>query len=252
MAEPIGLRTRQQFACVTEKRDRWVALSNDPRAPERFEELVGPEWAGQNCALEEIRVPSLWERNPLGERRSVEFSHHVRAAHWLVQLSKSQEFLSVDDLQKIHFLMLEGLHPSAGRFRQCEMPSLGEGHEPAEAEMIRFVLENALEWFNSESFHEMHEVEKTALVLIKLIDIQPFEAANGRTLRLASNFFLLRAGYPPALIKAAKASQYAIAIEQALRFHTQPLIDLLTDSLLESLQYCLGEPFHPAKLPILQ
>jgi len=108
-----------------------------------------------------------------------------------------------------------------------------------------------LEWFNSDSFHEMHEVEKTALILIKLIDIWPFEEGNGRTLRLFANFFLLKSGYPPAIIPSDKAPQYAAAIQNSFRFHTQPLIDLLTEAVLQGLRYCLAEPTGPPQLHII-
>ena len=76
----------------------------------------------------------------------------------------------------------------------------------------------------------MHEVEKSALMLIKLLDVQPFDEANGRTLRLFSNFFLLKAGYPPAIIPASQADQYAVAIQRSLGFDTQPIIDLIAEA----------------------
>jgi len=88
-------------------------------------------------------------------------------------------------------------------------------------------------------------------VLIKFVDIWPFEEGNGRTIRLFSNFFLLKAGYPPAIIPPERSSQYAMAIQNSLRFHTQALIDLLTDSVGQGLQYCLGEAVSPPSLPVL-
>ncbi len=90
---------------------------------------------------------------------------------------------------------------------------MAPGHEPTEAELVGPVIDNALGWFQSESFAQMHEVEKSALMLIKLLDVQPFDDANGRTLRLFSNFFLLKAGYPPAVIPASQASEYALALK---------------------------------------
>ena len=84
-----------------------------------------------------------------------------------------------------------------------------------------------------------------------MLDVQPFDEANGRTLRLFSNFFLLKAGYPPAVIPASQASEYAVAVERALRFDTQPIIDLIADATDRSLRWCLGEPPAPPKLKVL-
>ena len=195
--------------------------------------------------------PELWQRETLDEGRLLQLARHTDAARWLVHHSRTKNTLSSSDLLETHRLMLEGIALSAGKFRESEIKPLGVGHEPTEPEMIPSVTENALEWFSSDSFQEMHEVEKTALVLIKLIDIWPFEEGNGRTLRLFANIFLLKAGYPPAIIPPERASQYAVAIQHSLRFHTQPLIDLLTDSVDRGLHYCLGEAVPPPSLPVL-
>src|SRR6185295_1418116 len=116
--------------------------------------------------------------------------------------------------------------------------------------LVPDVVENALEWFKAESFRQMHEVERAALMLAKLVDIHPFAEANGSTIRLFSNFYLLKAGYPPAVISASKAGEYAIAIQSAIRLHTQAIIDLLTESVHEALCFCLDEPPPPHTLKV--
>jgi len=251
MGGNFELRTKYQFLGLIEKRDRWDALKNDLSAQHRSEHLTGLQWALHNCALDESADPKLWQREILDEDRLLQLARHVDAARWLVHHSRTRNTLSSSDLLETHRLMLEGIDPSAGKYRECEIKPLGEGHEPTEPEMVPYVAENALEWFNSDSFQEMHEVERTALVLIKFIDIWPFEEGNGRTIRLFSNFFLLKAGYPPAILPPERASQYAVAIQNSLRFHTQPLIDLLTDAVAQGLQYCLGEALPPPSLPVL-
>ena len=86
---------------------------------------------------------------------------------------------------------------------------------------------------------------------MKLTDIVPFEQGNGLTLRLFANFFLLRGGYAPAVIGPRYADRYSAAIKDSFRFHTQPLIDLLAEAVLEGLQHCLGEPATPPQLRVL-
>jgi fido (protein-threonine AMPylation protein) len=252
MAGDFELRTKYQFLGLIEKRDRWDALKNDPSAQHRFEHLTGLQWARHNCALDDRVEPELWHRETLDEERTLQVARHLEASRWLIHHSRSKNTLPSSDLLETHRLMMRGIDANAGKYRESEIKPLGEGHEPIEPELVPYVADNALEWFSSESFHEMHEVEKTALVLIKFIDIWPFEEGNGRTLRLFSNFFLLKAGYPPAVIPSDRARQYAVAIQNSLRFHTQPLIDLLTDSVGQGLQYCLGEAVPSPSLPVLQ
>ncbi|MCI0423992.1 MAG: Fic family protein [Acidobacteria bacterium] len=251
MAEKFQLRTRHQFAGLIDKRDRWARMKDQAGARARFEQLTGPEWARQNCALDEICDPALWRAEVLDSSRVLQLQCHIAATQTLMRFADEKEFLAGEDLLELHRVMLSGGHETAGEYRRQGVRALAEGHEPTDVELVAPVVENALGWFQSDSFAEMHEVEKSALMLIKLIDVQPFDEANGRTLRLFSNFFLLKAGYPPAVIPACKASQYAIAIQNSLRFHTQPIIDLIAEAADQSLRCCLGEPPAPPKLNVL-
>ncbi len=252
MAGNIELKTRRQFDGLIEKRGRWSNLQHNSAARERFEKCTGIHWASRNCALDESTAPDLWTKGILEEPRARQLECHMAASHGMLRLSRETEYPSAEDLLELHRIMLESSDLSAGKYRQYEMKSLVEGHEPAEAELVPLLVENSLDWFRSDGFNQMHEVEKAALMLIKLIDIEPFDNGNGRTLRLFSNFFLLKAGYPPAIIDPCKGSQYAIAIENSLRFNTQPLIDLLAESADQSLLYCLDEPSSPPGLTVLQ
>jgi Fic family protein len=252
MAGKFELRTRHQFAGIVEKRNRWMGLRAQPAARDRWERLVGPYWARQNCALEEVSDAAAWQPEVLDGRRTLQLQSHMASAQTLIRFTEERKFLFPKDLLEIHRLLLSDseANSNAGNYRQRETKSLGEGHEPTDVELVPAIVANALEWFGADSFAEMHEVEKTALMLIKLIDIQPFDESNGKTLRLFCNFFLLKAGYPPAIISPARASQNAIAIQNALRFHTQPMIDLIAEAVEQGLGYLLDEP-TPPKLTVL-
>lgn len=251
MAEPFELRTRHQFAGLIERRDRWVMMKHQPDARARFEQLVGSDWAQQNYGLELLADAALRKGEALDPFSASQQQCHIAAVQALLRLADEKESLSGDDLLGLHRVLLSGAHPRAGEFRQQDAPPLAQGHEPIEAELVGAVVDNALGWFQSESFAEMHEVEKSALMLIKLMDVQPFEEANGKISRLFSNFFLLKAGYPPAIIPASQANPYALAIQRSLAFDTQPIIDLIAEGADRSLRWCLGEPPAPPKLTVL-
>lgn len=251
MAERFELRTRHQFAGLIERRDRWILIRNQPEPRSRFEQLTGSEWARQNYGLESLADPAPRKNESLDSLHDLRPQQHVAAVQTLLRFANEKEFLCGDDLLELHRVLVSGVHDRAGEFRHRDATPVAPGHEPPEAELVAPVVDNALGWFQSESFAQMHEVEKSALMLIKLMDVQPFDDANGRTLRLFSNFFLLKAGYPPAIIPASQADQYALAIQRSLGFDTQPIIDLIAEATDRSLRWCLAEPPAPPKLTIL-
>src|SRR5262249_25409278 len=54
----------------------------------------------------------------------------------------------------------------------------------------------------------LHPVLRATQAHYRLTSIHPFRDGNGRTARLLMNLFLLRAGYPIAVIDCAKRSAY--------------------------------------------
>jgi Fic family protein len=252
VAERFELRTRHQFAGLIEKRDRWILIRDQPEPWARFEQLTGLEWARQNYSLESVADEALRKNeSPDDWLLDSQLQCHLAAVQTLLRFAEKKDFLSGNDLLELHRVLVSGVHAGAGKFRQQDAAPLAPGHEPTDPELVAPVVDNALGWFQSESFAEMHEVEKSALMLIKLMDIQPFDEANGRTLRLFSNFFLLKAGYPPAIIPASQADQYALAIQRSLGFDTQPIIDLISEATDRSLRWCLGDPPAPPTLKVL-
>ena len=251
MAEKFELRTRHQFAALMERRDRFVRIRDEPEALARFEDLAGPKWARENLGLEASSSDALWQAETLDLSRRVQLQSHIAAAQTIFRLAKQKQFLSTDDLLELHRVLCSGLHPSAGEFRQREATPLSQEHQPTEPDLIAPLIDNALTWFQSDSFAEMHEIEKSALMLIKLLDIQPFEECNGPSLRLFSTFAMLKAGYPPAVIPAGRTNEYALAVQRSFRFDTQPIIDVIAEAADWSLRWCLGEPPAPPTLKVL-
>lgn len=251
MNSSYGLKTRAQFQNLDKKKEKWVSIRAQAEAQLRFQNLIGSQWPRWNCALENSEDSELWNAETMGEEQKRQVDNHSMAADRLITLAQTTKGLSAEDLLGLHGLMLTG-NPQRGHYRECRISPLTEGHQPTEFEILPEVVRNALEWFNSDSFLQMHEVEQAALFLMKLLDVLPFQQGNGKTLRLAANLFLLRNEFPPAPIASSRAGEYHTSITSAFKFHTQPLIDLLADSVLESLCYCLGETTPLPKFLILQ
>jgi fido (protein-threonine AMPylation protein) len=198
-----------------------------------------------------METPEPWPQQSSDAFRLALRQNHFNAASQWITRAHAQQPLASADLAQLHFQLLQGLYPTAGQYREGNISPEPAETSSAAATLIPALVDNALDWFDSASFHEIHEIEKTALVLIKLLDLRPFAVGNGITARLFSNFFLLQASYPPAIIVAAQAGQFHAAIAKALQLETQPLVDLLAAAVQRSLKICLGEAEPPDLFPIL-
>lgn len=241
MTEGFKLKTRQQFASLISQRNRWKQVHDEILGVMPFEKLIGLYWAGHNCSIDE-RIGFLTKKKEaIGAQRDGQLELHCKASLWLLNRSQEDKKIAADDLLFLHQLLTDQTKSTKQIYRTSSIKPLIQGQDPPEWEVIPELVENSLQWFQADSFNEMHEVEKAALALIKLIDIQPFDQENGITLRLFSNVFLLQSGYPPAIIRSDQADSYASAIKEALCFRTGPLVDLLTEAVSHSLRLCLGD-----------
>jgi Fic family protein len=236
MTTPFELRSRAQFGGIDQLQRQWEACQKEDAARAKYDHLTGTLWAQENCGLEEAVAPTLEQIRPLFQE------NHLETARALIAIAQTHKTPTCADLLKFHFQLMKGIHPEAGNYRLDDTPSDDNSKSaiPPEAALVPALVDNALSWFEAASFQEIHPIEKTALVLIKLLDLQPFAAGNGVTLRLFSNFYLLNAGYPPAVIAASEAGAYAESVVRAMRFETQPLVSLLVKAIQYSFHAGLG------------
>ncbi len=119
-------------------------------------------------------------------------------------------------------------------FRELEATPINAAHDPPIARIIPRLLDNAMSWFATEGFAEMNPVEQATLVHLRLLDLQPFAAANSTTATLAASFYLERAGLPPLIFDATNA-RYLAALESGFRMLTQHLVDYFAASLQQTI-----------------
>lgn len=151
------------------------------------------------------------------------------------QLISEWASVSDDSLDVPRLLELNrALTDSESLFRETEASAINDAHDPPLARMVPRLLDNAMGWFATEGFAEMNAVEQAALVHLRLLDLQPFAAANLATAVLAASFYLERAGLPP-LIFDTKDARYTAALESAFRMLTQHLVDYFAASLTQTI-----------------
>jgi Fic family protein len=130
--------------------------------------------------------------------------------------------------------LLLQLHSLPGGFRQ----TAGDASRivrPASSEHLPALLESACRWYTAESFAELNPLEQSSIVLLRLIEIQPFEEANERTALVAASLFTLRSELPQVIIKPEMDSAYRNARDEGMQMNTKPMVELVAEAVERSL-----------------
>jgi Fic family protein len=137
-------------------------------------------------------------------------------------------------LKELHGLAFSNIDQRAGFYRTSQGQPLNPTHKVADADFIEVLLDNALDWFNTDSFRELHPLEQAWLVHLRIIDLQPFEIGNELLARLIASFYAERANLCPIIISVKEKDFYSYAIDNSLMMITQPGVELFARSVIET------------------
>jgi hypothetical protein len=128
----------------------------------------------------------------------------------------------------------------ADAFRKQERPPRADGPPAAPVPFIESRLEILQEWMQVESGRELKPGQQGALVLVRLVEIAPFDGANGTVSRMAASHVIVRGGGRPPLLNAGDAERLAATIAAAFRLDTEPLTTLLDEASERSLDVVIA------------
>ncbi|XP_065648514.1 protein adenylyltransferase Fic [Hydra vulgaris] len=131
--------------------------------------------------------------------------------------------VNLEHILQIHKRVLGYTHPlDAGLYRQ-EQVYVGDHIPPNPLDMVKY-LDAFQKWLSSIDITLLHPIEMAALSHYKLVYIHPFIDGNGRTSRLLMNLFLMRAGYPPVIIRKEQRYEYYELLQTANMGDVRPFI----------------------------
>lgn len=147
----------------------------------------------------------------------------------------------VERLLDLHRVVI-GAAPGVDILRKTDPGPVIAAHEPTPALILPKMLDNAFDWFDTESFRDLHTVERAAVVYLRLLDLHPFSSHTETTATLAASFYTEREGAPPLVIFSDDLAQsrYARALEAAFRMLTQPLVEFFAEMLTRMMRIGLG------------
>jgi len=100
----------------------------------------------------------------------------------------------------------------------------------APAALVAERLASLCDWLEALGSEALGAPQKAAVALARIVEIRPFDDANGRVARLAAAQLLEQAGLaPPILVEGDRARLHA-ALVAAFRLDTGPLVDLVLEA----------------------
>ncbi len=108
-------------------------------------------------------------------------------------------------------------------FRREDLPG-------APAEFVESRLTGLVEWLEATGSDELRPEQKAAVALARIVEVRPFDDANGRVSRLAAAHLMARAGLQRPILAAGDAPRLRAVLEAAFRLETGPLVDLVREA----------------------
>ena len=134
----------------------------------------------------------------------LEVENYYNALKLLDELSKSKSPLTLEEILKLHKVVISGLvdKEKVGKFRPADvyvLDDLGDGREVLRfkappAPQVKKLVENLLEWLKN-SKKEIHPIIRAAVLHLEFVSIHPFTDGNGRVARLLTQLQLYKDGW---------------------------------------------------------
>jgi hypothetical protein len=105
-----------------------------------------------------------------------------------------------------------------------------EGTAPAPPEAIEERLATLAEWLSAPGASDLRPEQAAALALARIVEVLPFDDANGRVARLAASHLMVRGGLRPPVLVGADGPYLVACLRAAFRLDTEPLVSLLVEA----------------------
>jgi hypothetical protein len=114
-----------------------------------------------------------------------------------------------------------------------------DGPPPAPPAFIETRLRSLEQWLGTASASELGPSQVAALAMARVVEIRPFDDANGRVARLAASHAAVRAGARPPILAGGDRPRLEAALQAAFRLDTEPLAALLEEASTRALDVML-------------
>lgn len=159
-------------------------------------------------------------------REHLEATNHAAAFDYLMMVAAGHDRITGEMVLLLHRIVMSGIDPNAGQFRQRPVYIRGAPLTPPPADQVPLLVANWLEWLDDTGL-QYEPLVRVALAHHGFEAIHPFIDGNGRVGRLLLNLLLMQAGYPPALLLRDWRGAYLRGMQQADTGRYSPLVNLI-------------------------
>jgi Fic family protein len=167
----------------------------------------------------------------------LEAKNHEDALKYLFQLVDSKKKISITNalIRELHQLVIKDTERDlAGNYRRTNVAIPGSHHKPVPGFRVQEKMDEFVKWCTHNE-KKLHPIEFAAKLHHMFVHIHPFEDGNGRTGRLMMNLFLMRLGFPIAVILKSDRTKYYRALESADKGDVGSLLKLIAQAVERSL-----------------
>lgn len=243
---------RSRFCDIDEKTDEVKALLRDlPDETDEIRDRCQIAYIYHDCALDgvvvgypELRaavdrkvmsdvalIPAYQEiKNQVEGLRNVEQASQAAPRH---QRRTTHSPVHAQWMYELHHVLLRDLPRKTPGMLRTDMPlHRTYFHDIADPSRIEAGLEETFELAQSADFRSQHAINQASLFHVQFMRVFPFAVGSGIVGRWLMNYFLMSAGYMPAVIHASDRQRYY----ESLRDGPGALRDLLLDSMDAALE----------------
>jgi hypothetical protein len=208
-------------AAVREKRLAALLEGKGPPDP-RWREAVEDAQAAGSLSLAGVpTTPEQVSRARAGGEASAAVQGMLRALRAVDPASP----LRVEALRAWQAALTGG----PGTLRSSERDRPG-GPPASPGAFVEMRLRTLEEWIGAESGRDLAPSQQGALAMARIVEVLPFDDANGRVARLAASHLMVRAGARPPVLLGEDEDRLRAALQAAFRLDTEPLCALLDEA----------------------
>ncbi|MBI2552599.1 Fic family protein [Candidatus Uhrbacteria bacterium] len=179
--------------------------------------------------------------------------NHAEAIDWLFDYARGRKPITAGFIKDLNALLHKGIttqsalggggqriareiSPGAYKIRPNHVLTLsGEIHYYVDPLQVPGEMEKLVQMIQTEE-GKTHPVELAAAAHYDFTRIHPFDDCNGRGARLLLNLILMRAGFPPIVIKIEERRRYIEALETGDKGNREPFYVFVAEHVRQSLQ----------------
>jgi Fic family protein len=240
---------------IQAKKDKLVNARPLPKvALQKIKEELTIEWSynsngieGNSLTLRETQLILQEGITVKGKslKEHFEAHNHDKAIDYLYKILNDGDALRSIDILHLHSLVMRSIEEDfAGRLRNGGVRITGANFIPPNALKVPQLIDDLVDFINTNPL-QLNDMILATVLHHQFVWIHPFFDGNGRTVRLVMNLFLMRKGFPPAIILKNDRKKYYEALNQANNGRYEKLGLLMLQAMERSLNiYINSMPYR--------